>query len=574
MGEKLKDNTPLLAEVLRLQAELSELKAANAQMARELRILKASRARRKADRAASDGLREAPAIMEAAGGGESMPTLSPRRLTLVGADAAFDRKPKQPNRKKPSERSPRHKAHHALRESEERYRLLTEHSMVGTFVHQDGRAVYANEMLASILGLPAKEILGRPFLEFVHPEDRSSVEAYFAARYSGGGAPSEYDFRIIRADGQTRWVLALVGPTEFSGRPAGIGNIADITERKEVEAALRESRAKYKELAELLPHIVYEIDLNGNFVFVNRSGLERGGYTIDDIERSLKPLDVVSPEHRDMLLEYQKKIIKGERPGEIEFLVRKKDGGTIPVVNYGVPIIHEGKVVGTRGVCVNISELRQVEQELRARLKEKDVLLREIHHRVNNNLQMVCSLLRLRSRSFAEKAWVEMLREMENRVMAMAMVHERLCSTKNLAVVDLKPYVEGLVAHLLGSCCSNGRLPEVRTQIEELSVAMETAIPLGIIIAELVSAAAKQFAGDGASCVMKLGLISERKGTMELTFGSSGSTLGLGACNGSSFGLRLVRMCAEQLHGRIEMNFDQGTNIRIRFKEIARSGME
>ncbi|MFZ5864486.1 MAG: sigma 54-interacting transcriptional regulator [Thermodesulfobacteriota bacterium] len=130
------------------------------------------------------------------------------------------------------------------------------------------------------------------------------------------------------------------------------------------EEALRKSEAKYKELVELLPEVVYEIDLQGNFTFVNFSGLAAFGYQSDDLAKGIKALDVVVPEERERLARNLGQVMQGAKLSGTEYAALRKDGSTFPVLTYSHPIVRENNVVGIRGVCIDVTDLRRAQEKL------------------------------------------------------------------------------------------------------------------------------------------------------------------------------------------------------------------
>ncbi len=132
-------------------------------------------------------------------------------------------------------------AEQAIKESEERYRLLTQNSLTGIYIHQDGRFVYVNERLAEILGWSPEEMIGKEFWRFVHPEDLEMVKTRGMARSLGEQAIPQYEFRVVCKDGTTKWLDVLATTIMFQGRPANMGNVADITDRKGLEEQLRQA---------------------------------------------------------------------------------------------------------------------------------------------------------------------------------------------------------------------------------------------------------------------------------------------------------------------------------------------
>jgi two-component system, cell cycle sensor histidine kinase and response regulator CckA len=160
----------------------------------------------------------------------------------------------------------RRQTEEALRESEERYRNITENSLTGIFVYQDGQSVFANRRLAEMVGYDHKEILSVPFLKAIHPDDRQMVREMAEARISGQTVPNHYRLRLLHKDGRTVWTEVLSHCIEYRGRPAILGNIADVTQRELLEQQLRQAQ-KMEAMGTLTGGIAH--DFNNLLTVVN-----------------------------------------------------------------------------------------------------------------------------------------------------------------------------------------------------------------------------------------------------------------------------------------------------------------
>ena len=149
-----------------------------------------------------------------------------------------------------------------------------ENSLTGIYVHQDGRFVYGNERFCEILGYSLQELMSKDFWEFVHTEDRDLVKRRGMARSKGETAIPRYEFRAITKSGQTRWLEVLATTILYRGRTANMGNIADITDRKRTEEALRESESRYRLLVENAPLGIMSLDVDGHITGYNNRVLE------------------------------------------------------------------------------------------------------------------------------------------------------------------------------------------------------------------------------------------------------------------------------------------------------------
>ncbi len=162
----------------------------------------------------------------------------------------------------------------------------------------------------------------------------------------------------------------------------------EIIERKQAEKALRESEERLRQLAELLPEIIFEQNLEGNFTFVNQTAFEIYGYSREEYEAGVDSLSMIVPEDRARCVENIQRVLSGENLGHTEYTAMRKDGSTFPILSHSNPIIHEGKPVGIRGVIVDITERKRMEEEvLKAqKLESISVLAGGIAHDFNNIL--------------------------------------------------------------------------------------------------------------------------------------------------------------------------------------------
>ena len=138
----------------------------------------------------------------------------------------------------------------------------------------------------------------------------------------------------------------------------------DITERKKAELAVTESEERFRELADLLPQSVFELDAKGKFIYVNKQGYQSSGYTPEDVKKGVNAIDTFAPQEKSRAKSRLKKLLSGEKLAGTEYLAKRKDGSVYPVAVYSSPIIRDGKVIGLRGISVDISERKQAENDL------------------------------------------------------------------------------------------------------------------------------------------------------------------------------------------------------------------
>jgi two-component sensor histidine kinase len=227
----------------------------------------------------------------------------------------------------------------------------------------------------------------------------------------------------------------------------------------------------------------------------------------------------------------------------------------------------------TRALNEEVQQRRQAEAAIRESLDEKVLLLREIHHRVNNNLQIIISLIKLQTRTLEDDKMKQVLSGMRNRVQAMSLVHEKLYQSKSLTSIDIADYTRFLATQLFAFYGVDHRRVALRTDIEKSLLDIETAIPLGLILNELVSnALSHAFPGDRTGTIT---ISSHRAGyliSLEIADDGVGLSQDYDWQGSASLGFRLVNSLVDQLGGTIEEKTGKGTTFNILFPRKTTTG--
>jgi two-component sensor histidine kinase len=220
-----------------------------------------------------------------------------------------------------------------------------------------------------------------------------------------------------------------------------------------------------------------------------------------------------------------------------------------------------------------ISERRRAEGQLKTSLAEKETLLSEIHHRVKNNLQVVSSLLYLQSRQIDDNEALKIFEESQHRVRSMALLHERLYQSGDLASVDLTEYLQRLASYLFRSYRGTSQPISLNVDAEPVALGVDAAVPCGLIVSELVSNSLKHGFPDGQEGEITIELVMDPEGRYHLVVGDNGLGLpdDLDFRNTESLGLRLVSKLVEQLGGTIELDRCKGTRFTISFQDPERA---
>ena len=254
-----------------------------------------------------------------------------------------------------------------LQTSEENYRTVVENQteLIARFL-PDGTHIFVNEAYCRYFGKPCQELLGTVLWPHIPDEDRSRLRMHFAA-LTPESPKGTIEHRIITPDGEVRW-LQWNDQAIFSGDGAIVEYLSvgrDITEKWKIGADLVESERKFRDLAGLLPQVIFETDLSGRITYVNQAAYAIFGYEPEDLEQGINISQVIrSEDHHQMMLNFQNALNSGKL-GAAEYHMVRKDGSVLVGMVYSSPIVREGAVVGIRGILVDITQLKQVEEDLR-----------------------------------------------------------------------------------------------------------------------------------------------------------------------------------------------------------------
>jgi PAS domain S-box-containing protein len=466
-----------------------------------------------------------------------------------------------------------------LRQSEEKYRVLFNIFPLGlTLTDRVGNIVETNETAAKLLGIPRAEHLARSFdseqWSIIRPDGTSMPpEEYAAVRALRENRPVEnVEMGVVRPNATVIWINVTAAPLHLKQYGVVVA-YGDITERKRAEEALAAHERKYRDLFEANQDGISLFRINPDrtpapFLDVNEAAAALVGYsrhelaemTVMDVEQA------VSPEIIDQ------RLATLEQTGQVRFetVLIAKDQREIPVEVLARTINYEDGLA-VMNIVRDISERKQAEAALRASLAEKEVLLREVHHRVKNNLAAIVGLFDLQRQAMDDPQAVTVLAELSCRIRSMSLVHEKLYRSDSLASIDFQEYLQSLISHLRTSFGT----ARIRCDIAAQGVLMplDLAVPCGMIINELVTNALKYaFPENGThpgngDCRIHVA-VSHDHTTFTLSVADNG--IGLPAdfdwSTAKTLGLTLVRMLGQhQLGGRYEVDLRQGTRFTLTF---------
>jgi len=260
------------------------------------------------------------------------------------------------------------KAKKALLESEEKYRALIQQSTQGLLLSQGAipHIVFANPAMEKITGYSVQELTSFSFQQvqgLIHPDDRDLFFGRFKERLEGKPTPTQYVTRGIKKDGTIVWLELSSTLIQYDGQPCIQAMFADITERKKTEETLAKNEARYRELAKFLPEIVFEADTEGKITFFNQKAFEITGFTREELKKGVKMQSFVVPEDRERAIQNLNKTMNKDEHEVSEYEILKKDGSISPAIVRTAPIISENKVAGVRGIVIDITDRKKMEEK-------------------------------------------------------------------------------------------------------------------------------------------------------------------------------------------------------------------
>jgi PAS domain S-box-containing protein len=330
----------------------------------------------------------------------------------------------------------------------------------------------------------------------------------------------------------------------------------EIAERRRAEAALRESEDRYRNLFENAPDAIV-VHRDGRILHANSTALQLVG--ADNLAQvtSRQVLDFFRPAERRLTAERTRQAIAGQRLPAREGRLLRLNGQEVAIEFHTAPIDPTGAI---QTIIRDITARKQAEERIKAALREKEVLLKEIHHRVKNNLQVISSLVNLQADALQDPAVRNLFHDIRDRVRSMALVHERLYQSASLAEVDFADYSRSLLNYLWRAHSPAAVEVRMNLDVAPILFPVDTAVPCGLVLNELVSNALKHaFTGRPAGEIA-VSLQRGPDGRVCLRVGDNGVGMpdGFDWRQTRSLGLQLVQMLAAQLSATVQVHSDAG----------------
>ncbi|MFQ6109808.1 MAG: GAF domain-containing protein, partial [Candidatus Aminicenantales bacterium] len=344
--------------------------------------------------------------------------------------------------------------------------------------------------------------------------------------------------------------------------------IAYVIDEKQKEEVLRVSEEKYRNLIELSPDAIMFLDMKGKIISCNTFMIRGTGYSKEEIiGKHFSELELLRSEDVPKYVKLLDSVARGKVPKPFEVNWCHKDG-TPYSAEVRISFIKEkGKKVGFQVVARDITERKKAEETIRASLREREVMLREIHHRVKNNMQIISSLLKLQSRQIKNKKILDMFNVGQNRIRSMALIHESLYQSRDLARINFSDYIKKLITHLFSIYRTDTQDINLNINVSDIFLDINRAIPCGLIINELVSNSLKHAFPEGKKGKISVEMNRNKGDRYTLVVRDTGIGFpdGLDFQNSETLGMQLVTALVTQLDGNIKLRRRDGTEFKIVF---------
>jgi PAS domain S-box-containing protein len=461
-------------------------------------------------------------------------------------------------------------------------------------IDANGHIQFCNAALGQLTGYPAEALLGHPSLDLYAPEDRPVVLERRTRAFQDAPVPRVLEATLLRHDGARVPVELSVTSLRRGARVVRrVAVVRDISARKQAETALRASEERFRLLVDTVQdYAIYLLDPDGRIATWNTGAARIKGYTAAEVLG--RPFSRFFPPEERSRGTPARLLAQAARDGHYvgEGWRVRKDGSRF-WASVVITALYEadGRLRGFAKVTRDITERRAAEQalaaanaqleyrvaartaelqalntRLQASLDEREVLLKEIHHRVKNNLQVVLSLLALHRDTMNDPRTLQFLQESERRIQAMALVHETLYETSDLGHVNLGLYIPTLSAQLRRAYAVETDRVAVHMQVADVKLPIETAVPCGLILSELLSNCFKHAFPAGQTGDVTVTLTPEAD-HIRLCVRDTGCGVpaDLDVANTASLGFQLVGALTDQLQGTLKLDRVGGSAVTLTF---------
>lgn len=458
----------------------------------------------------------------------------------------------------------KHELEKNLKKNEEKFRLLYENAPLPyQSLNEDGIIIEVNDSWLRKMDFKRGEVIGRFFTDFLTPQSKEKFKKDFPI-FLENGEISHVQLDLIKKDGKIIKTL-LEGKISYDldGNFKNTNCIfQDITSQMEAYKRIKNEKILLSKIMDASEDSIYLMDTSGFIILANKALADRF---------NLKVKDMVGKHIREFIprniYEYHWKFLKKAiKSNKNVYFEDERDGTYFLHKIYPITIDEQLELLAV--YSKDISYEKKNQERLKVIINEKDSLLKEIHHRVKNNLQVISSLLSLQMEFVDDLKSYELFRESRNRVKSMAMVHEKLYLSDKMSHIDFYDFTEKLISELSALYSTNNQITK-KIRVDSIQISIDTAVPLGLILNELISNSIKHAFPLGRVGELEVNLC-KLNDDLELIVRDNGVGFpdDVDLKKPKTLGLQLVNILVKQLNGRIELETNHGTAFKITLKNL------
>ncbi len=468
--------------------------------------------------------------------------------------------------------SKRKQTEDALRQSEERYRTIIKEMDEGYFeVDLAGNFTFANEAECRNLGYPREELIGMNTREYADEKNAEKLYRLFNEIYKTGIPVKAYDFELIKKDGSVFYhEISASLIRDSKGNPIGFRGVTrDITERKQADMELRSMQERLDSIISNLYAGVLLVSEDGKVEHVNQAFCDMHNISEPPADlkglTSAKMIKKMAAAHAspEMISVRIREIIRQGKPVRSdEFSLQD---GRFLMVDF-IPLVKDGRGYGRIWHYKDITEQKLAEEKIKSLLEEKELLLKEVHHRIKNNMNTISSILSLQAGALTEPSAIRALNDAKNRVVSMAVLYDKLYRSENLREMSIKEYLPSLVDEIVANF-PNSRSVKIEKKIDDFILDVKKLQPLGIIVNELLTNIMKYaFMGRSDGLITLSVALKDNRVSLIIQDNGNGMPESIDFEKSTGFGLKLVGMLIKQLKGSTQIRRQNGTKIILAFE--------
>ncbi len=434
---------------------------------------------------------------------------------------------------------------------------------------KEGKFIEVNESAVALNGYEREFLIGNTPDVLAAPGKVDLEETWGYFYKALHGEPQHFDQWGIRKNGEVFPEEVILNPASYFGEDVVLAISRDISQRYEAEEQGRKNEEMFRQLFQNAPIGIVLMDKRQDVRTVNTAFTEIFGYESGEIE-GLDIDKLIVPEEEMPKAQAASNRIFGGETINVSGKRKRKDGSLVDVLVYGVPVtIEEGQTIAIFGIYVDITDSREAEEKVKRSLKEKEVLLAEIHHRVKNNLAVITGLLELQGYNTTQEEAKEALKESQMRINSIALIHEKLYQNENLSEISFETYIQELAEVISSSLQLVNTDVEISFDIDPVHLTVNQAIPCGLILNELITNAYKHAFADRKTGHIGITFKALDNNMVRLSICDDGIGLPeqLTLNNPKTLGLTLIRTLSRQLNGEAEfVNHSDGAKFILEFE--------